>query len=301
MWIFLSLIGAFTQSLEAAIKKKSLQVGGMNTVIGTLSFLVAGIVFFIIMLATVKSPWPFQLSSKFWEAMFWYAGLNLIASWYGYKALDIAEFSFLAPFIAITSLTIVFPPIFILGEFPKVSALIGIAFVVAGSIVMSFRKKSAVFDAEKSKRDKDNLKGLMYFFVVIICFTFTPTATKVAIQESSPIFTSFLVHILIAMGFLVMTFAFKKTSNLVSVLVEPPKRKLLLAILVMGLLTFLENGSINAAMAMAPVSIVMAIKRIAPLFSFLIGITYFHERADILKKLVGSLLMVSGAILIIAL
>ncbi|NTW13742.1 MAG: EamA family transporter [Candidatus Moranbacteria bacterium] len=302
MWIPLALLAAFSQSFESAIKKKSLQVSGMNTVIGAVSFMVAGFAFFIIMLAQTGKPWYPDLSVRFWEGMFWYAGLNIVASWYGYKALDIAEFAFLAPFIALTSLTMVIPPIFVLGEVPSPASLIGIAFIAIGSVVMTYQRKSKEDMSESElERHRNNRKGLLFFLITAACFTFTPTATKVTVQESSPMFASFLVHTLIGVGFLVMTFVVRRTDKLISVFTDSAKRKFLLAIVVMGLLTFLENGSISTAMTMASVSTVMAMKRTAPLFSFLIGMYYFKERTEIRKKMIGTLLMVAGAVLVTAL
>ncbi|MEI6650747.1 MAG: EamA family transporter [Candidatus Moraniibacteriota bacterium] len=302
MWIPLALLAAFSQSFESAIKKKSLQAPGMNTIIGTVSFFVAGLTFFVIMFLQTGQPWYPDLSLRFWEGMFWYVGLNIVASWYGYKALDLAEFAFLAPFIALTSLTMVIPPIFFLGEIPSIASLFGIALIAIGSVVMTYqRKKKEDMTEGELERHRNNRKGLLFFLITAACFTFTPTATKVTVQESSPLFASFLVHTLIGTGFLIMTFAVRRTDKLVSVFVDSTKRKLLIAIIVMGLLTFLENGSINTAMTMTSVSTVMAMKRTAPLFSFLIGIFYFKEHRDILKKLVGTMLMVAGAVLVTAL
>jgi uncharacterized membrane protein len=51
------------------------------------------------------------------------------------------------------------------------------------------------------------------------------------------------------------------------------------------------------AMDSAKVSYVFSIKRIMPLFAFLIGYFYFHERKDILRKIIATILMVAGAIL----
>ncbi|HWQ59975.1 MAG TPA: EamA family transporter [Candidatus Fimivivens sp.] len=298
-WIYLALIAAALQAVEAAIKKKLLREADTNVVIGTVSFLGASVLFFIAMYVHSGQVWHPGLSARFWEAMFFYAGLNIAASWYGYKALDLAEFTFLAPFMTLTSLTMAIPPIFLLGEFPSIASLSGIILVIAGTAVMTFRRKrkDKVCESEDERR-RNNRKGLMYLLITAGCFTFTPTLGKVTIQESTPLFASFVVFMLIGLGFMIISVCIGKFGKLRSVLTEKGYRVTLVAILVTAVLTFIENASANTAMTMAPVATVMALKRTAPLFSFIIGITYFRERKDILKKLAGAVLMVAGAIII---
>lgn len=299
LWAYLVLIAAALQAVEAAIKKKLLREPDTNVVIGTVSFLGAAVLFFIAMYLQSGHVWYPGLSTRFWQAMFWYAGLNIVASWYGYKALDTAEFAFLAPFMTLTSLTMVVPPIFLLGEIPSPLSFSGIFLIAVGSVVMTYRKKGRRdMSASEIERHRNNRRGLLYFLVTAGCFTFTQTAGKITIQESSPLFASFVVFVLIGIGFLVMSVSIGKFGKLRSVLIEKGYRVTLAAILVTAVLSFIETAGVNTAMSVAPVATVMALKRTAPLFSFLIGVTYFRERKDILKKLLGAVLMVAGAILV---
>lgn len=103
-WILLALSAALFQAVGSAIKKKSLQVAGMNNIIGFISFFTAGIIFGIFFFAKTGRLLPhLSLSGDFWIAMAWYAGLNIIASFFMYRALDLAEFinqpSITTPFI----------------------------------------------------------------------------------------------------------------------------------------------------------------------------------------------------------
>ena len=298
-WVILALIGAFGQAFGAAIKKKALQISGMNNAIGFVSFTTAGLVFLGIMVVT-GSPWHEQLSSIFLWAMLWYAGLNIIAVWFLYKALDIAEFNYLMPFMTLTSLSMIVPPMIVFGEVPSQGGLIGIMLVVVGVLWMNYApRKTGVF-VEDEKRRRDNRCGLWYFLAAAACYTVAPTAAKITVQETSVLFASMLVHLLIGVGFLAIALYTGELSKVSAVMRGGEFRGLRNGVLLAGLLIVIENGSINAALGMAPVASVMAIKRLMPFFAFLIGYYYFKERTDTKKKLLATAVLVSGAILITA-
>ena len=297
-WIFLSLTGAFAQAVGAAIKKKALQTSGMNNIIGFLSFAFAGIIFWVLFITGSGSFWMGDLSPLFWQAMAWYAGLNILAVWFMYRALDIAEFNHLMPYMTVTSLSLVVPPMIFLGESPSLLSFGGIALIVCGAIAMNYKGSMALDERALKQGDqrRANRTGVWYFLVTALCFTFTPTAQKIAVQESSVLFASFVVHSLIALGFLVILLVLRERSKLSSVLRDSDKREFLMAVVAAGAVVVLENGSINAALGQASVAYVFAFKRMMPFFAFVIGIVYFRERTDLRKKFVATALMVVGAL-----
>jgi len=291
-WLLLALTGACAQAVGAAVKKKTLQTPGMNNAIGFLSFSCAGIIFWLLHALNSGSFWIDELSLRFWYMMLLFAGLNIIGVWFMYKALDLAEFNHLMPFMTVTSLSLVIPPMIFLNEFPSLWSFGGIVLIVWGAIYMNYKS------TEKGKRYYANRKGVVYFLVTALCFTFTPTAAKVMIQESSVLFASAISHLLIALGFLAILLVLREQPKLFSVFQDSRKRKFLVAVLFVGVVTVLENGSINAALEEASVASVFAIKRMMPFFAFIIGIMYFRERADLRKKILATTFMVVGAIML---
>lgn len=145
---------------------------------------------------------------------------------------------------------------------------------------------------------RKNRKGVAYFLVTAFCFTIVPTVQKMSVQESSVLFASFLVHLLIGFGFLGLIISLKETSRFSGVLFDPKLRKLLGMIMLAGAIIAIENGSINAALANAPVAYVMALKRLMPLFAFVIGLLYFKERTEMKRKMIATAFMVLGAVMI---
>jgi drug/metabolite transporter (DMT)-like permease len=300
MWMIFSLFGALFQAIEMAIKKKALQTRGMNNFIAFLAFIFAGIILFLLFFSQTGMIWhDTTLSLSFWNGMFWYVALNVLAVYFLYKALDIAELNYLMPFFALTSFSLIIPAIFVFGEIPTIAALFGISLIVIGAIVMDYGNKASV-DTEKEKA-KQNRKGKIYFLVTALCFTFAPTAQKVAVVESSALFVSYLVHLLIGLSFLGLIFISREQSRIretFRMLTRPGRLKFLGIILLAGISIGIANTSINIALGAADVAVVMGIKRLMPLFAFVIGFLYFRERTGISKKITATSLMVLGAVLI---
>lgn len=294
--VILAACGALFQALGAAINKKSLQKTGTNNLVGFFTFTVAGLVFLLVYLFSARTFSYGNLSAHFWEMMAWYAGLNIVAYWFMYRALNLAEFNHLMPFMALVSISVIVPPIFLLGEIPTAASLFGIVLIVIGAILMNYKKyKNKNIGNQKHK---NNRKGVLYFSITAICFTFTSTFAKVTIKESSVLFSSLVVHLLIGIGFFVMLVASKKFWEIKDAILKSELRPLLFSVVIVGIIVFAENGTVNTAFGIAPVASVMAIKRIMPLFAFLIGFFYFKERNDLKKKIVATALMVAGAVFV---
>jgi len=293
--IILSIFGAFFQALGSAIKKKSLQFSGMNNIIAFFTFMVASLIFACAYFLTGESLGSSNLSIRFWQAIFWSVGLNIVAVWFMFRALDLAEFSYLMPFMTLTGILMVVPPIFIFGEIPTLPTFFGIILVVSGAFVMNFKRN--IIKDSKIVLEK-NQKGLIYFLVTALCYVITPTVGKMAIEESSVLFASLTIHLLSGLGFLILIIFLKESGRIKEVLIKSELRPLLLAVIMAGFIMAVENGSINAALKTEPVASVMAIKRSMPFFAFLIGVFYFKEKSDLKKKILATILMVAGAVLV---
>lgn len=289
MWIVEALCGACMQALGAAFKKKMLQTAGINNSIGAISFLSAGVCFGVVHYMMTGWVWMPELSGAFWYAMWWSVSLNVLASYFMYKALDVAQFSVLMPFMTLTSLSLIIPPIFILGEIPSAWSICGIVLVVVGAL---FINEPAYHDVKCA-----NKKGMLYFVVTALCYTITPTTATMAIRESTPIFASAVMHMLIGCGFVVLMISAREVHNVAKIIMGRGEKMLLCMMIVAGVIVFLENGSINLALSSAPVAHVFAIKRTMPLFALAIGALYFREALSF-KKMGAIVCMIGGSVIV---
>jgi len=318
MWILLSLSGAVFQALGGAFQKRAIKEHELKLLLGALIHLFAGILVGIVyFLKTGTVLGEIHNDYRFWNGMFWYTSLNVIATIFFYKALSIAEFNYLAPFATLTSLTIMVPSAIFLGEIPGVRSAVGIAIVVSGAILMNLdSERISRFLGRRSKSEKEtqiennvsalqrsNRKGLLYFLGTAACYTFTPTATKIAIQESSPLFVTMLVLLLISFSFFILLMANSSRGKLFLSVKDDVRNisisKLFIWFAILaGIVNAIENTSINQALVQSQVSYVFAIKRTMPIFAFLIGYYWFKEKSQLLRKSVATILMVLGAVII---
>lgn len=299
MWVLYSLLGAFFQATEMAVKKKALQTRGMNNFIAFAAFLFVGLLFGIFLFFQNSGFAAGSLSAKFWISISSAVAVNVVATYFLYKALDLADLSYLMPFMTLTSLTVIIPPALLFKEFPSASGFLGIAVIVLGAVLMDY-KKSRKTEEETSKHIQ-NRKALTYFLVTAICYTLSPALTKLAVIESSPLFATFLIHLLmgIAFGFFILLLGeTDRIRNVFRDFNSSEKRYFIFTLFLAGISIAIANLSINYAYKFQDVAYVMAIKRIMPLFAFLIGIFYFKERMDIPKKIAATALMIIGAIVI---
>jgi len=318
MWITFAFLGAIFQAVEMAIKKKALQVRDMNNVIAFIAYAFAGVLLLLLYVFQSGNVWiDASLSATFWSGIFWTVVLNMVGVWFMYKALDVADLSYLMPFMTLTSLSLIVPPMIFLGEFPTLKSFFGIVLVVIGAISMDYKFGKNPLSEKDHLRRKNNRKGVLYFIATATCYTFTPTAMKVAVVASGNVlFATYMVHLLMGIGFVlligviavaqsrkngaeknvvrVMSGAFTQTKNNLA----NAGMKFFLVVLLSGVAIAIQNGSINYAMSIASVASVFAIKRTMPLFAFVIGVLYFKERNNLLQKSAATLIMIAGAIMI---
>ncbi|NTW15616.1 MAG: EamA family transporter [Candidatus Moranbacteria bacterium] len=139
---------------------------------------------------------------------------------------------------------------------------------------------------------------MMYFLGTAACYTITPSVAKITVLNSSVLLASFMVHILIGLGFLTMILLAGERRKLKELSFRPGKRGLLIGIILAGFAVALQNGSLNWALGLAPVASVMALYRTMPIFAFFIGVLYFKERTNLNRKILSTVIMVAGAVIV---
>lgn len=303
MWILFSFSAAISQALVNAVSKKALQKGGVVNFVGLITYLVSGIIFGIIIYVKTGEIFPHLSSpSRFLWVISITALLEMITMFFQYKALEIADLSYLMPYFSLTAVLVVIPSFFLLGELPTLIGFLGIILIVSGAIIMNYRNKKLQTETdEQNKKRMANKKGLIYFLISLVTAFFIPVTLKISIKESSVIFTSFIMSLLVSAFFLTLIFIFRERNKVKEIFVLKAKsnRLFLLIVILVGLLTAIEFGTMNKAFSLADVSYVMAIKRTMPFFTFLIGYFYFKEKANIGRKIFATTTMVLGAILVI--
>lgn len=304
MWIILSVFGAFSQAVGMAVKKKALQIRGLNNFIAFFSFTLSGVLIALILLFTRGGFFPeIDDIGRFWNAAFWMVFLNIFAYYFLYKALDIADLSYLMPYMTLISITVIIPPIFLIGEIPTTTGLLGIFIVVAGAFLMEYKgkKKLATMTEEERQKRKNNKKGFIYFIITALCWTFTSSFLKIASIESNAVFSSFIISVFMGLSFgliVIFTGELKRVKELFIGFGHKEKIILFTALVIAGVAITLEQITINEAFRIASVGYVIAVKRTMPFFAFLVGYFYFKEKTNMSRKVIATALMIAGSLVI---
>ncbi|MEZ4103998.1 MAG: EamA family transporter [Candidatus Paceibacterota bacterium] len=289
-WAVFALISAFGQALSWAIKKKVIDGQGVNVTLGAVAYSSATLLF-IIGLVCFERPWVFNdFSNRFWISALYSIIANIIASWCAFRALESkVDFSSLMPLISLTA------PIIILLEFyfnktlPNNEQLIGIGAVVVGGIIFGH------------KTFKRNLGAYLFFSITLISYSFSSTYMGIMVNESNGLsmFPNVVLHGGIAVGFIFLFF-FSKEKAIFRKIAQTGKIKSLLTTMILTgiVIAALENGPTILALRDATASEVFSIKRLMPIFAVAIGYWYFKEVNITKKMILGTVLMVTGAIVI---
>lgn len=204
------------------------------------------------------------------------------------RSIQLSPLSLTIPYLAFTPLFLIFTGYLFLDELPNQWGIFGIAIICAGSYILNLdMEKWDVFSPLKAFFREP---GSWMMLIVALIFSFGGAMGKKAIIHSSPMFfgvTFFFVHNLI----LILVFRGLKKISIRKMIRDWDIG------LIAGLLMFLHVMTHSWAVTMTKAAYMISVKRMSVFFSlFFAGMVFKEEK--VLQRSVGTVLMVSGAILI---
>ena len=201
--------------------------------------------------------------------------LGALGNYYIIKALSVGELSSLAPINSYKPVVALVISFFCLKEVPSVSAIAGIILIIAGTYILhGFCKYN---------------KTALFYRVLALIFSGTEAVFIKKIIMLTNIPTSFALW---AISGLIFSFIFVLFSK--HKLKIPPVKLQLLLILSVGIMQY----STNYVFSKINVSYALALFQLSTLLSVFLGVNIFHE-SGLKRKLLASLIMIAGAIVII--
>ena len=196
------------------------------------------------------------------------------------KALESGDLSVLGPINSYKPVVAMLVGIFILGEIPSILGLLGIVFIIFGSYF--------IFDKGEFNLSLLKRKDIQYRFLALILTAIEAVFIKQVIILTD-VTTSFILWswfgALFALFF--TKFNFKKIS-------KASFLQVVLLVISMGLMQW----STNYVFKVMNVSYALALFQLSTIVSVLFGWKFFNEK-DILRKLLGSVIMICGAVILI--
>ncbi|MCK5333856.1 MAG: EamA family transporter, partial [Candidatus Aenigmarchaeota archaeon] len=182
--------------------------------------------------------------------------------------------------------------VFVLGEKPTVTQVIGITTIVLGAYILeSKRHPHEILSSIKIEKT-----SVLYItFLSATFYAFSSIIDKTVLKAITPLQYILIVHIFIASIFSFIVLAKKSGLGILKSGFKTSFGWIFLA----SAMTVAYRLMQAQAVSMALVSLVIPIKHMNSLISTAVGGTLFHEK-DLGKKMLACAIMLAGAYLIIA-
>jgi drug/metabolite transporter (DMT)-like permease len=293
MWLLLASLTAFFEACKDATGKQSLKTLDEYSVL--FGFMSIGVVVLCPVL-WLSGGIP-TLQPNFWWALLIGGSLNIWAFTLYVRALKIADMSLTVPLVTLTPLFLLATSPLIVQEWPTWADGIGVILLVIGSYALNLQAPTVDAPAlSVSSRPPlfspllamvRNRGSRLMLFVAFI-WSITSNFDKIGVVNSSPLFWVFSLFAVIAAG--MVPFVFRPGRGL---------KPLVAQWRLLGI-----TGGFNViavtfqmlALPMAPVTQVIAVKRMSALLSVLFGHFFFGEKG-LRSRLIGAAIMVSGVVI----
>ena len=285
LWFLLSSGTALCEALKDVTGKQALKsLDEYSVLLGfsTVGALLMG----SFMLMTEGVP---TLGPRYGLALLVGGGLNILAFTLYFRAIKTADLSLTVPLVTLTPLFLLVTSPIIVGEWPTGLDAVGVVLLITGSYVLNL-KPSEGFTLAPLQAITANA-GSRTMVCVAFLWSITSNFDKVGTLNSSSLFWGMSLFTTVALGmvpFVAQRILQKGLQNVVS-----PLRVQAKFVLLAGIFIAIGVSLQFAALTMAPVAQVIAVKRMSALISVGFGYFLFGE-TDLRERLLGASIMVSG-------
>jgi transporter family protein len=188
MWFLLSLLAlSMLVSRRSAEKHAS---GKINSLALTWLQQAAALPLIVITLFFAKFYWPSELSGHYWLMLGLYAVLISLDTYLYFKALSVADVSYVAPLLTLVALGNIAGAYFVLGQKPTVMGLSGAALIVAGAAMTYYAKSKDIANSHANKL------ALILILILVIVRGFNSNIEVPLLRDSNPTTFNFYSSIL---------------------------------------------------------------------------------------------------------
>lgn len=236
---------------------------------------------------------PLDVTASFWLYILICVLLAVVGNTLLVSALQITDLSVLGPINAYRAVVGLVLGIFLLQEIPSVTGVIGVLLIIAGSYFVVDN------DASQPRRNAFvqffKERGVRLRFAALVLSAIEALFLKKAILLSSP-FAAFICWSILGLPVSFLAVAYLLRGRIQSE-VEVAKRNKA-GYLSLAVTTGLVAISTLFTLGTLQVGYSLALFQTSTIISVFLGYKYFQEQ-NILRRLYGSIIMISGAVLII--
>ncbi|MEO0456488.1 MAG: DMT family transporter [Cyanobacteria bacterium P01_A01_bin.114] len=280
MWFLFAAGTALFEALKDVTGKQTLKALDEYAVL--FGFMTVGaLVLLTAVLITGGFP---SLGPNFGWALLVGGSLNILAFTCYVRAIKIADLSLTVPLVTLTPLFLLATSPLIVQEWPTWADGVGVILLVVGSYVLNLRSQDQSFWAPLMAIARNQGGRLM--LCTAFLWSITSNFDKIGTLNSSPLFWAMSLSAVIAAGML----PFVMRQGLAGLYALSAEAKLL------GLTGCFNAAGIGlqfAALTLAPVAQVIAVKRTSTLIAVVLGHFLFGEKG-LRERLLGAAIMVTG-------
>jgi len=284
-WFFLALISAVFSAVSTLAEKKSLfSLDALDfSYIVSIVTLVFSIPFFI--MAPVQQDITASLVILFIKTVLSAAAFLLVML--SIKNLEISE---ALPLLAISPGLVAVLAFFLIGDVLSLFEWIGVFLIVAGTYILELKKNiEGIFSPFKTlfKSSKYN-----YVLGAVALFTITSLMDRILLKGYKLPPYTFMAYQQLFYGIVFLTIIlFKRKSATVSF--KSLNKKLWQLVLLVAVFTVVYRYTQIAAIKLAPVGLVLAVKRLSVLIAIIIGGKLFNEQ-NVTRRIVAAIIILAG-------
>jgi drug/metabolite transporter (DMT)-like permease len=206
MWFALSILALFMlSSRRTAEKRASTGIDSM-----AMAWLQQGMALPLIVasLFIAKFYWPSSLPLHFWELMFAYIVLQTIYLYCYFRAISIADISYVAPLSTLFVVGNLIGAYVILGQVPSISGIIGAAFIMAGVYVIARAKYHQQHGSKSS-----NKQAFMLVMISVVVSSIFSNIEVLMLRMSNPTSYNFYTSVLTVPFVIIVSILILKTRR----------------------------------------------------------------------------------------
>ncbi|WP_305043415.1 EamA family transporter [Geoalkalibacter sp.] len=284
MWLLLALFTALFESGKDVFGKQGLRAGADPYVMAWAWRLLA----LPFLLPLLPFALPATLGPHFWPALLAGAALNILAAVLYMKAIAEGELSLSVPLISFTPLFLLLTSPLLLREIPGKSGILGVLLIVAGAYLLNIGHWRRGW--REPIRALLRARSARLMLAVALIWSVSANIDKIGLLNSSPLLWAIAINAAIALGMLPLVMLRRRLGGPAA---ARPWGFLLLVGLCGGLVTLCQM----AAISLAQVPYVIAVKRLSVLFTALAGLLLLGERG-LRERLAGTLVMLAGVLVL---
>lgn len=178
MWFYLALL-ALSMLVVRRSAEKSLSSKVDSLAMAWLQQLFA-IPFIIVTLFFARFYMPDELSASFWGYMAIYALCGAIDIYCYFKALSLADVTYVAPLLSLVAVGNIVGAYFVLGQKPSVWGFLGASLIVIGAFIIYSAKKT------KAEHVASHKKALLLILLLVVVRSYFSNIEVFMLREANP-------------------------------------------------------------------------------------------------------------------